>query len=256
MGLGKWITGIFGWALFGPIGGLLGFLLGKLAEGSITTKWISGYDTETESGGESHARTAPNRNNAQRSSFLFSLMVLSTAVIKADGKFMRSELDYVKNFIRNNFGEQAVSEAMTIIKELMQKDVDVYKVGSQVRSNMNYSQRMQLFHYLVGLAQADGVVTDSELEALKNIASAMGLSSTDTESILSMFKNDIEAAYKVLEIDSSATDDEVKKAYRKLAAKHHPDKVATLGPDVQKAAEEKFKTIQEAYEKVKKDRGM
>ena len=71
-----------------------------------------------------------------------------------------------------------------------------------------------------------------------------------------MFYKDTDSAYDVLEISPNATDDEVKSAYRRMAMKNHPDKVATLGPDVQKAAEEKFRKIQEAYETIKRQRGM
>jgi DnaJ like chaperone protein len=66
----------------------------------------------------------------------------------------------------------------------------------------------------------------------------------------------LDEAYKVLEIDSSATDDEVKAAYRKMALKHHPDRVATLGEDVREAAEEKFQKINSAKEKIFSARGM
>ena len=89
---------------------------------------------------------------------------------------------------------------------------------------MNYSQRLQLFHYLVQIAMADGHFDKKEKG--------------------------------VLGISPSATDDEVRTAYRKMAMKNHPDKVATLGPDVQKAAAEKFRQVQEAYESIKKERGM
>ena len=71
-----------------------------------------------------------------------------------------------------------------------------------------------------------------------------------------MFYEDTDSAYAVLEISPSATDDEVRSAYRRMAMKNHPDKVATLGPEVQKAAEEKFRQIQEAYERIKKERGL
>ena len=185
-----------------------------------------------------------------------SLLVLSAAVIKADGHFVKSELEYVKAFLRQNFGEEAAEQAKDIIKGLMEKDINVYEVGAQIRTYMNYSQRLQLFHYLVALAQSDNRVVQAEIDILGVIGSAIGLSSQDVDSIMSMFKNDLESAYRVLEITSSATDEEVRKAYKRMALKYHPDKVSTLGEDVQKAAEEKFKNVQEAYEKIKKSRGM
>ncbi|MBO6067589.1 MAG: TerB family tellurite resistance protein [Bacteroidales bacterium] len=254
MGVGKWISGFLGWMMFGPIGGLVGFFLGSLVEkGSFIQieQGNSPYGTGT-GGGYSREQ----QRTGQRNSFLMSLLVLSTAVIKADGHFVKSELEYVKNFLRQNFGEEAAEQAKDIIKGLMEKDINIYEVGSQIHMYMNYSQRLQLFHYLVALAQSDHRVTQEEIDVLGTIASTIGLSTADTESIMSMFKNDLESAYRVLEITSSATDDEVRKAYKRMALKYHPDKVSTLGEDVQKAAEEKFKNVQEAYEKIKKARGM
>ena len=263
MGAGKWIGGLLGWVTLGPIGALLGFALGSLGDAlaKTTIRIERGtFDNSSSSGTYGpYAGTSNNqysRQTGQRNSFLVSLLVLSTAVIKADGRYLKSELDYVKEFIRRNFGEGSVSEAMNILKELKEKDVNVYEVGGQVRLYMNYSQRLQLFHYLVALAECDGNVCDAELTVLRNIASAIGLTDADTDSVLSMFKDDLDSAYKVLEIEPTATDEEVKKAYKKLAMKNHPDKVASLGPDVQKAAEEKFKTIQAAYEKIKKERNL
>lgn len=259
MGRGKWIGGFLGWVIFGPIGGLIGFLIGSVAD--MGSKLIESdvnkgrpytgthYDTRSSS-------SAQERNLGQRNSFIVSLLVLSTAVIKADGKYLKSELEYVRNFIRNNFGERAVPEAMEILKGLKDKQINIYEVGGQIRQYMNYSQRMQLFHYLVSLAQCDGNVCQAEIDVLKSIASAMGISSANANSILAMFEKSIESAYTVLEIDNNATEEEIKKAYKRLAMKHHPDKVATLGPDIQKSAEEKFKKVQEAYETIKKERGM
>lgn len=239
MGIGSWIAGILGWAMFGPIGALIGFALGSLIS---STRSIEDSND--------------NRSRSSRNSFLVSLLVLSTAVIKADGKFLKSELEYVKSFILRNFGQQAVNESLKIIQELYKKDINVYEVGAQISANMNYSQRLQLFHYLVELARADGHVCQEELDVLRSIASALRINNADFASITSMFSSDIESAYKILEIDKSATDQEVKSAYKRMAMKHHPDKVATLGPDVQKAAEEKFKKIQKAYEDIKKERNI
>ncbi len=262
MGKGKWIGGILGWVIFGPIGGLIGFLIGSMAD--MGSKLIESdvnegrpYTGTHKSGTGTRRPSSPqDRNIGQRNSFIVSLLVLSTAVIKADGKYLKSELEYVRNFIRNNFGERAVPEAMEILKGLKDKQINIYEVGGQIRQYMNYSQRMQLFHYLVSLAQCDVNVCQAEIDVLRSIASAMGISSANANSILAMFEKSIESAYTVLEIDKNATEEEIKKAYKRLAMKHHPDKVATLGPDIQKSAEEKFKKVQEAYETIKKERGM
>jgi len=228
------------------LGALVGVFIGSLCE--------RGIDSMQQ---EANGYSRPQRGqNGQRNSFMISLLVLSSAVIRADGKVSQSELDYVKNFIRANFGEAAVNDALRILKELNGKDVNIYQVGPQIAANMNYSQRLQLFHYLAGIANADGNFCKEEKSVLESIAAAIGLNSSDTDSIISMFYRDSQSAYAVLEISPSATDEEVKSAYRRMAMKNHPDKVASLGPDVQKAAEERFRKIQEAYELIKKERNI
>ena len=246
MGAGKWIGGILGWVMLGPIGGLLGWFVGSAFEraGQLTQ------------GAESTSTRRTYSATEQRNSFLVSLLVLSAAVIKADGKTLQSELDYVKDFVRKNFGESAVPEAMRMLQEFTRQQVNIYQVGPQIARYMNYSQRLQLFHYLVQIALADGEFAKSEKGVLEAIGATIGLSQADIDSVISMFYKDTNSAYKVLEISPDATDDEVRTAYRRMAMKNHPDKVATLGPDVQKAAAEKFRQIQEAYEAIKRERGM
>lgn len=143
-----------------------------------------------------------------------------------------------------------------MLQRILSQEVNIYSVGGQIAANMNYSQRLQLFHYLTQIARADGDFSKAEKSVLEAIASAIGLTSSDASSVISMYYKDTQSAYSVLEISPSATNDEVKAAYRRMAMKNHPDKVATLGPEVQKAAEEKFRKIQEAYETIKKERGM
>ena len=236
MGIGKWLMGALGWTIGGPIGGIIGFLLGSSFEG-----------------GKSVGRS---QENSGRNDFLVCLLVLCAAMMKADRKVLKSELDSVKDFIRNNFGENAVPDALRILKELLSKDINVDEVAAQIRVNLNYSQRMQILYYLAQLAGADGNVCVEEKNLLERIAAGFGVSRSDFESIKAMFGDDLADAYAVLEITENATDEEVKKAYKKMAMKHHPDKVASLGPDVQKAAEEKFKSISEAYGRIKKARGL
>lgn len=148
----------------------------------------------------------------------------------------------LRDFFARNFGAQAAGEAEEIVKEIIQKEYNLYEVCSQIRSCMDYSQRLQLYYFLVALGACDGL-QQKEVDILESIATYIGLSKGEADSIMAQFRPSNDSYYKILEITPNATDDEVKKAYRKMAVKYHPDKVATLGEDVQKAAEEKFKAV-------------
>ena len=275
MGKAKWIGGFLGWVAWGPIGALIGYLLGKAVDtyidGSHQLPGGDGWDQrqsrqgsyrqqtgqgQYDRGSSTQSRQGRYTADEQRNSFFVSLLVLSSAVIKADGRTHPAELRTVREFIRTNFGEQAAAQAEQILQRLDSQQVNIYSVGGQIAANMNYSQRLQLFQYLVSIATADGDFSASEKSVLEAIASAIRLTSTDAASIIAMYYKEADSAYTVLEISPSATDDEVRSAYRRMAMKYHPDRVATLGPEVQKAAEEKFKKIQEAYAAIKKQRGI
>ena len=275
MSKAKWIGGFLGWVAWGPIGALIGYLLGKAVDTYIDGShqlpggdgWEQrqsgqgSYRQQTGRGPYTQGQSTQSRQgrytaDEQRNSFFVSLLVLSSAVIKADGRTHPAELRTVREFIRTNFGEQAAAQAEQILQRLDREQVNIYSVGSQIAANMNYSQRLQLFQYLVSIATSDGDFSTSEKSVLEAIASAIRLTSTDAASIIAMYYKEADSAYTVLEISPSATDDEVRSAYRRMAMKYHPDRVATLGPEVQKAAEEKFKKIQEAYATIKKQRGI
>ena len=241
MGFGKWIAGALGWAMFGPIGGILGYYFASRVERLAESAVVYSEDQSW--------------NQGQRNSFLMSLLVLSAAVIKADGKTTSQELTTLRTFFSRNFGPQAGNESEEIVKGLLTKDINLYEVCGQIRSCMDYSQRLQLYHYLVALGVCDGLL-QSETDVLEVIATYIGLSKSEVDSIFAQFRPSNDSNYRILEIDPSASNDEVKKAYRKMAIKYHPDKVATLGEDVQKAAEEKFKAVNQAYEAICMERGI
>jgi DnaJ like chaperone protein len=242
---GKWIGGGLGWALFGPMGGLAGFVLGSLFD-NAEVNVIQG----TQPGNN------PGYNPVTASGdFAMSLLVLSAAVMKGDGKVLKSELDYVKNFLTVQFGDQNALRLLPALKKLLEQSIPVKDVCSQIRQFMPESQRLQLLHYLFGIAKADGLVHTSELKLIEEIAHLIGISSADTASLKAMYFRDENADYRILEIEASATYEEVKKAYRKMALKFHPDRVADLGDEAQKAAKERFQHVQEAYENICKIRG-
>lgn len=245
MAFGKWIGGALGWSLGGPVGAFLGFALGSMFDSSSTI---------TEEGRSGTGRM--RRPQTQQGDFNISLVILSAAVMKADGKTLKSELNFVKQFMKQQFGTQASTEYVKMLGDILKKEIPLAEVSTQIGQYMAMPMKLQLLHYLYGIAKADGHVHSSEVDVISRIASYMRIPRADQESIKNMFYQEVNSSYKILEIDAKATDDEVKKAYRRMAKRFHPDKVSTLGEEVRHGAEEKFKMIQEAYEQIKKERGM
>lgn len=243
---GKWIGAGLGFVLGGgPLGALIGLFLGSIFDASGEMVIQSGNGTSEHPTGQTG-----------RGDFMFSLSVLATAVMKADGRIMRSELEYVKEFLKRNFGLAATREAMVMLKELSTKEIPVAEVCQQIRYNMDSAARVQLLYFLFGIAKADGIVSPEEITLLENIAVQMGIDNSTFRSIKSMYYDDLDSAYQILGVSSNAENEEIKKAYRKMAQENHPDKVSHLGEDIRKAAEEKFMQINAAYEKIKKQRGI
>ena len=235
---GKWVGGALGWALGGPIGALLGYQVGKMFQGFTTDD------------GE------PNvfEKRTQRGDFSMALVVLSAAVMKADGKILKSELNYVKSFLKLNFGPKEAEQLTLLLRSVLKENIDYRKVASQVRFHMDHPKRMLLLQYLYGISNADGEVHPYELDIIRFISKHLGISDKDRLSIEQAFHK-VSDPYKVLEIGRDATDAEVKNAYRKLVVKFHPDKIGELGEGPMNKAKDRFIHIQEAYEQIKKVRG-
>jgi DnaJ like chaperone protein len=248
MSFGKWIGGALGWAMGGPIGGIIGFAVGAMADDKSFTGTRQGEATQRQ----------PNYNQYRRQTqsgdFASALLVLSAAVMKADNRLLKSELDFIREFYTKQFGSAAAAQHIGVLKELLQKDIPVREVCEQIRYYMEHPMRLQLLYYLFGIAKADGTVDKNEIQIIETIAQYLGLNAKDYESLKAMHYKDTESAYKILEIESTVADDDVKKAYRKMAMKYHPDKVRGLGEQHEKAANEKFIKVQEAYEQIKKER--
>ena len=247
----KWLGASLGWSLGGPIGGILGFVLGSFIDGFSEVdlnkaKQINQRTRSTDSG-----------------DFEISLLILAAVVIKADGKVNKTELDFVRKSFIGMYGKERADKAFKLFGGIIKKnDISTRQVCLQIREHMNHASRLQLLHFLFGIAKVDGLVSQAEIDTIKRISVYLYISNRDFESIKAMFHTASSTAYtsnnayKILEIDKKASDDEVKKAYRRLVKKHHPDKLRHLGEEHQKGAVEKFRQIQKAYEQIQKERGM
>jgi len=236
----KWIGGGLGWAVGGPIGAIIGFALGSLFGSTENIQTSQSYGRRT-----------------TEADFKASLLVMMACVMKADGVVQKKELEVVKRFLITNFGEDGALEALQILKNLLNQPINEVEVASQINQYMNYSAKLQLIRLLFDIAYADGEVNTAELNVIRRISNVFNISTPDFESLKAPYVKQIDRnwAYKALELESSATIEDIKKGYRRMAMKYHPDKVANLGDDIKKSATDKFRSINEAYEQLKKQRG-
>lgn len=242
MGFSKWIGGALGWSFGGPIGAIIGVALGSVV------------DAMSNDGQTTYERTY-NKGQTLSGDFEVSLLILSSVVIKADGKQDQRELDFVRQQFVGMYGKERANHAFKLFKDISKQDIPLQQVCLQIRQMMNHASRLQLIHFLFGIAKADGLVSEMEVNAIQTIANYLGINHLDFESIKAMFYSSTDNAYKILEITKEATVDEIKTAYRKMAKKYHPDKVTHLGEEHQKGAEEKFKQVQQAYDQIQNERG-
>ncbi|MES2799832.1 MAG: TerB family tellurite resistance protein [Bacteroidota bacterium] len=252
----KWILSIGAYFLLGrSIGGaIVGFVIGSgidnyqqiLAKnGGKDSKFFSSEDVFN------HYQQRSGVND-----FVTMLMALSAGVMKADGKVLKAELDFVKAFFGQQFGAQFTADHLQTLKKFIDaQSIPIDQICNDIRMRMAPEVRVHLLHYLFGIAKADGHVSDVEMNVIQSIAMKLGIHQSDFDSVKSMFYRDTNSDYTVLGVQPSATDDEIKKAYRQMAIKFHPDKVAQMGEEFQKGAKEKFQSIQDSYDALKKQRG-
>lgn len=248
----KWLGAGLGFTLGGPIGAALGFAIGSLVDNFSADEFKQEQiDYQRERKPKGNFR----RNNTQSGDFEISLLVLASIVIKSDGKIDQRELDFVRSQFLNMYGKQRANNAFKLFKGIVKKEISARQVCIQIREHMSHASRLQLLHFLFGIAKADEFVTEKEVEEIRKIAGYLYINQNDYESIKAMFYDASENAYKILEIEKEASNDEVKRAYRRMVKKYHPDKLLDLGEEHLEGAKEKFQSIQNAYEKIKKEKG-
>lgn len=251
----KFIGAIIGYFLLGRhfFGIIIGFVIGSLIDSYAT---VSG---KLKSGAKPEDIFEYYRQQSSQGSgdFATMLITLSAAVMRADGKVLKSELEYLKSFFTQQFGPKFTNEHLKTLKHFLDGGViPLEQVCNDIRFRTQVEVRIQLLHFLFGIAKADGHVAVQELNVIGNIARLLEIPNADFESVKNMFYRNVNSDYSVLGIDATATEDQIKKAYRQMAIRYHPDKVAAMGEEYQKGAKEKFQKIQEAYENIKKSRGI
>ncbi len=238
----KWMAAIVGFMFLGFRGAIIGFIIGSLID-LVTSSRV----TFSSFGGEE--KVTPG-------DFELHLLSLSAIVIRADGNISRTELDYVRTYFVQAYGKERANAIFRTFNDVIKKrELSASRIAQYLASRTQYPARLQITHFLFGIANADGRVSEAEARIIREIAGYLRVTAKDFDSIMAMFFKSADDAYKILEIDKSATDAEVKKAFRTMAKKYHPDKIQHMDEAYIKGAEEKFRKVQEAYEKIQKERG-
>ncbi len=243
----KWFAAIIGYSFLRLPGAILGFLLGSFIDNLNRTK----------GGGAGTIFRDFTKQTVSPADFELNLLSLCSIVIKADGQVSQRELDYVRQYFISTYGKEKANAIFRTFNDVIKKrEISAQRICNYLNQRTRYEVRLQLIHFLFGIAQADGQVSQQEIAKIRELAGYLRVGLNDFESIMAMFIKSADNAYKILEIQRSASDDEVKKAYRTMAKKYHPDKVITENEAIKKGAEEKFKEVQKAYEVIQEERGM
>ena len=234
----KWIGGGLGWGIGGPLGGILGFFAGTVFD-SFEIHIFRKKDKETAMG-----------------SFASGLLGLIAAVMKSGKPDAKPVRDYVIHFLKQNFGDKEAVDAYSFLKQKLKHSTSLNADCTLICNELDYSSRLQLTHFLYNLASIDGHATDAEQDILNIITKGLRVAISEKRSVGSVFvqEDSIVAAYETLGVHRSASIIDIKKAYRTLAIKYHPDKVAYLGEELRKNANNRFQQLTHAYEIIKKDR--
>jgi len=244
----KWIGAVGGWFLTRSFYGvLMGYFAGYFIE-QLSAKGRSKRRKASDFSGR-HEQVSPR-------DFELNLLSLASMVIKADGQVNQVELDYVRKYFVANYGKERANATFRTFNDVIKKrEINTVRISGFIAQHTRYESRLQILHFLFGIANSDGHVSGNELHKINEISGYFKVNYRDFESIKAMFFKQAGNAYKILEIDKTATDSEIKKAYRTMAKKYHPDKLQHLPEHLQNGAEEKFRSVQEAYEQLQKERG-
>lgn len=244
------IGALIGFFSSGFFGAIVGFMIGSYVDYTYGTEETTSYNQ-----GSFNSYGGYQTNQVHPSDFKNSLLILIAAVMKADGVAMKSELDLVKSMLLRTYGEHESRNMLLQLREYLKKEHNLNEVCRNLRNRMSYSPRLELVHILFRISRADGVISDAEISLIQQVATQLGVSHTDYLSLKAMFVESADADFKILDVSNSASEDEVKKAYRKLAMRFHPDRLQGLSEGEKKSAETKFLRVQKAYENIKKKKG-
>jgi len=239
---GKVIGGVAGFAVGGSIGALMGAAFGHAVDRSTQNM---------------RRARAPTAVESKQTAFTIAVIVLNAKMAKADGHVTRDEVDAFKRIY--NIPESEFADVGKLWKQARTDASGFEPYARQVRDMFSHDPAVleSLLSGLFMVAIADGVLHPSEEAYLRKVASEFGFDKVRFERIRASYAGSgATEAYEVLGLNPDASDEAVKKAYRKLIQEHHPDRLIAKGMPQEfiDVANEKMAAINHAYDQIEKER--
>jgi DnaJ like chaperone protein len=245
----SWWSTVIGGAVGFMIGGPLGAMLGVAFAGNFSKRRAnSGFN----------GNFGPGNQQRVQAAFFSGVFSVMGYISKVDGKVSKSEIVLAQQVMQHmQLSEEMIQVAKDLFNQGKQADFKLDEVLEQFRVETHRRTHLirMFLEIQIQAAYADGIFDNSEHNALKDIAQKLHFPLHELENLIQQFAED---AYKILGAEESLDDKEIKRAYRRLLAQHHPDKLVAKGlpEEMQKLANEKTQEIISAYEVIKKHRGM
>jgi len=197
--------------------------------------------------------------------FVWLLVHVLMHTAKIDGRITKDEIQTIHRFFQYNlnYNQTKMLWVKEIIKEATGSSPSLESLLEEFKTTFAYEPRLILLELVFQILYTKHDVPENELQIARRIAAFLEISSYDQRTIEAKYKygqqysttpdqNNVAHYYATLGLEKGASMDEIKKAYRKLSMKYHPDKVRHLGDEFQKIAETKMKEINGAYDYFKK----
>ncbi len=244
--LGKIVGGTLGFALGGPLGAIAGAALGHSFDAT---------DNQ-------YSRARLSYHEETQMTFFVATFSMLAKVAHADGRISPEEIQAVEDFMANelNLTPESKRFAVEIFETAINSPMAFQDFAGQFYHQFHNQPRLLdlMIDVLLRLSVADGALSDSEEKLISSAARTFRFSEQKYNELKARYAPDFEKYYAILGIHSRASDDEIKRQYRKLVKEYHPDKIASKGlpEEFNKFANDKFREIQDAYDAVKQERGL
>ena len=275
---GKAIGAGLGWFFLGPLGAIVGAVIGHGFDEKANAQQRDEYVRRVRGqagprrpyqqyqGGQrayrpvrdlSHeARRKDLSSDERQLIFVTNLASLLVSVAIADGVYRPEERRSILGFFkRNGFVGEDLNLIARITDEVAKQKPDLAAICEEYHQVSSHQDRLLLLRALYVVAMSDREFHPAEQRVIETITKHFGISVAEARSIRSEFISEKDQHYQVLGISANASVTEIKKAYREQAGKYHPDRVSHLGEEFVKMAHDRFQAINEAYQAIRKERG-